>query len=80
MSETITRKLGLKGAAFDPPGPLRAYTYREQPNNGLAYHLGCALAEARLMPAGDQIDVGLALLKALEKRGFGVFETEPFGE
>lgn len=80
MSETVTRKLGLYGAAYDGPGPQRAYTFQHQPSNGGAYQLGCALREAKLMQAGDDIDIGLALLKALEKRGFGVFEVEPRGD
>lgn len=74
---TLTRTLGALGAAFDPPGPHRAYTYEHQPHNGPAYNLGCAVAAAKNMPAGDEIDVGLALLKAMQARGFGVFEIKP---
>jgi len=68
--------LGLRGKAFDPPGTHRAYTYVEQPNNQGAWRLGEALVEAHAMPAGDHIDGGLGLLKALQQRGFGVFEME----
>lgn len=77
MVETIERKLGGVGAAYDLPGPQRAYTYRHQPHNGPAYRLGCAVAEVNKASTGDAIDVGLILLKELEKRGFGVFEVEP---
>lgn len=73
----LTRTLGARGSAFDPPVAHRAYTYEHQPHNGPAYNLGCAVSSARSMPAGDEIDVGLALLKSLHKRGFGVFETKP---
>lgn len=73
----LTRTLGALGAAFDPPGPHRAYTYEHQPHNGPAYSLGCAVAAAKNMPAGDEIDVGLALLKAMQAQGFGVFEIKP---
>jgi len=74
---TLTRTLGGLGAAFDPPGPHRAYTYEHQPHNGPAYRLGCAVFASTTMPAGDEIDVGLTLLKAMQARGFGVFEIKP---
>lgn len=77
VAVTLDRKLGLDGAAFDPPGPHRAYTYQHQPNNGPAYRLGCAVASAKHERSGDAIDAGLLLLKALQARGFGVFEIEP---
>lgn len=68
--------LGLRGKSFDPPGTHRAYTYAEQPNNQGTWRLGEALVEAHAMPAGDHIDGGLGLLKALQLRGFGVFEMD----
>lgn len=74
---TITRALGVYGAAYDPPGPHRAYTYQHQPANQAAYRLGCAVAALRENRGGDTIDVGLYLLKELEARGFGVFEVQP---
>jgi len=73
---TLTRTLGGTGAAYDPPGPHRAYTYEHQPHNVPAYRLGCALSAAT-HEGGDTIDAGLYLLKALQARGFGVFEIEP---
>lgn len=77
LTITLDRKLGGTGAAYDPPGPQRAYTYQHQPHNGPAYNLGCAVAAATFERSGDTIDVGLRLLKELQTRGFGVFETEP---
>lgn len=71
--------IGIYGKAMDEPGKRRAYTYEHQPHNGPAYAIGCALHEAKHAPAGDEIDVGLALLKSLGKRGFGVFEMAPKG-
>lgn len=75
---TLTRTLGSYGRAYDPPGvPLRAYTYEQQPANGTAWNLGCAVSALRQYPsAGDAIDVGLYLLKELQARGLGVFEIE----
>lgn len=67
-------EIGIYGKALDPPGKRRAYTYEHQPDNGPAHSIGCALIEAKSAPAGDTIGVGLALLKSLGKRGFGVFE------
>ncbi|WP_434774754.1 hypothetical protein [Pseudomonas oryzihabitans] len=68
--------LGIRGKAFDPAGTHRAYTYAEQPDNLGAWRLGEALVEAHAAPAGDHIDGGLGLLKALQLRGFGVFEMD----
>lgn len=75
----LDRKVGMKGCAWDPPGPCRAYTYEHQPSNLPAYSLGRAHAAAAAMSAGDNIDRGLGLLKALEEQGFGVFEIEQVG-
>lgn len=75
----LDRKVGMKGCAYDPPGPCRAYTYEHQPSNLPAYSLGRAHAAAAAMSAGDNIDRGLGLLKALEEHGFGVFEIEQGG-
>lgn len=75
----LDRKVGMKGCAYDPPGPCRAYTYEHQPTNLPAYSLGRAHAAAAAMSAGDNIDRGLGLLKALEEQGFGVFEIEQGG-
>lgn len=72
----LDRKLGMYGSAYDPPGPCRAYTYVHQPSNLPAYSLGQAHSAAAAMSAGDNIDRGLGLLKALEDQGFGVFEIE----
>ena len=72
----LDRKLGMYGSAYDPPGPCRAYTYEHQPSNLPAYSLGQAHSAAAAMSAGDNIDLGLGLLKALEDQGFGVFEIE----
>lgn len=68
--------LGIRGKAFDPPGTHRAYTYADQPDNQGAWRLGAALVEAHAAPAGDHIDGGLGLLRALQMRGFGVFEMD----
>ena len=75
----LDRKVGMYGSAYDPPGPCRAYTYEHQPSNLPAYSLGRAHAAAAAMSAGDNIDRGLGLLKALEEQGFGVFEIEQGG-
>lgn len=72
--KNIVRKLGCYGVAFDLPGTLRAYTYREQPDNVGASRLAGALRNVD--PGGDRIDHGLSLLKALQDAGFGVFELE----
>lgn len=76
VSLQLDRKVGMYGSAYDPPGPCRAYTYEHQPSNLPAYSLGQAHAAAAAMSAGDNIDRGLGLLKALEEQGFGVFEIE----
>lgn len=73
---TLTRTLGALGVAFDPPGPHRAYTYKDQPLNIGTYRLGDACQEASAASAGDLIDRGLSLLKSLQARGFGVFEVD----
>lgn len=76
MSLSLTRALGMYGAAFDPPGPHRAYTYEHQPANGPAWRLGEAWGKAASSSAGDYIDRGLSLLKEMQALGFGVFEIE----
>lgn len=73
---TITRALGSYGSAFDPPGTKRAYTYAHQPGNVPAWRLGEAMRAAVPITGGDHIDSGLGLLKALEEKGFGVFEID----
>jgi len=65
--------VGIKGSAFDAPKTKRAYTYAEQPGNVVASKLGGACAKAGSGAAGDNIDRGLSLLKALQDVGFGVF-------
>ncbi|CUI26467.1 hypothetical protein [Achromobacter xylosoxidans] len=70
---TLTRTLGAYGAAFDLPGPHRAFTYRHQPGNIGAHRLGAAWQKAASGSSGDLIDRGLGLLKALQEVGFGVF-------
>ncbi|PKD79309.1 hypothetical protein CWS33_28150, partial [Escherichia coli] len=72
---TLTRTLGAHGAAFDPPGPHRAFTYDHQPGNVGAHRLGAAWQKAASGGSGDHIDRGLELLQALQEAGFGVFEV-----
>lgn len=72
---TLTRTLGAYGAAFDLPGPHRAFTYHHQPGNIGAHRLGAAWQKAASGSSGDLIDRGLGLLKALQEVGFGVFEV-----
>ncbi|PWY49186.1 hypothetical protein DK459_11710 [Achromobacter sp. RW408] len=72
---TLTRTLGAYGAAFDLPGPHRAFTYRHQPGNIGAHRLGAAWQKAASGSSGDLIDRGLGLLQALQEVGFGVFEV-----
>lgn len=69
-------RVGNLGSAYDQPGTRRAFTYRDQPGNVTAWKLGNAAHAAALASAGDPIDRGLALLKALQDAGFGVFEIE----
>lgn len=71
----LARTLGQHGAAFDPPGRHRAYTYQHQPGNGAAYRLGKACDKAAAGRAGDFIDRGLGLLKELQEVGYGVFDV-----
>lgn len=66
--------VGMRGSAYDTPDSKRAYTYTEQPGNLEAYKLGMATESAANASAGDWIDRGLALLKALQDAGFGVFQ------
>lgn len=69
-------RIGNHGAAYDPPGAHRAFTYDRQPGNVHASQLGRAANAASKMSAGDSIDSGLALLKALQSEGFGVFQID----
>jgi|GEM_PF-6418069 len=66
--------VGMRGGAYDTPETKRAYTYAEQPNNIHAHRLGMASHAAATASAGDAIDRGLGLLKALQEAGFGVFQ------
>lgn len=66
-------QIGARGSAFDPPNTKRAFTYDKQPGNVLASSLGHACYRASQASAGDSIDRGLGLLKALQEDGFGVF-------
>jgi hypothetical protein len=66
--------IGAKGSAFDLPTTKRAYTYAEQPGNVAASKLGRSIETAKRCSAGDGIDAGLVLLKALQSEGFGVFQ------
>ena len=66
--------VGIKGSAFDLPTTKRAYTYANQPNNGVAHRLGMASYSANCERAGDGIDMGLILLKYLQAAGYGVFD------
>lgn len=70
------RTLGNYGAAYDPPGKHRAYTYEHQPGNAEASRIGRACLYAATASAGDTIDRGLGLLKELQEQGFGVFDVE----
>lgn len=66
-------QIGARGSAFDPPNTKRAFTYDKQPGNVIASSLGHAFYRASQASAGDSIDRGLGLLKALQEDGFGVF-------
>lgn len=68
-------QIGNYGAAYDSPGTKRAYTYDHQPGNIDASKLGRATDIAAVASAGDSIDRGLSLLKALQENGFGVFQV-----
>lgn len=70
------RTLGNYGAAYDPPGKHRAYTYDHQPGNIKASRLGNACLQAAAASGGDTIDHGLGLLRELQAQGFGVFDAE----
>jgi len=72
MSLILDRKLANYGQAYDSPDTYRAYTYADQPSNNVAYRLGRVSLDHN--QAGDMIDRGLYLLKALHEIGFGVFE------
>jgi hypothetical protein len=72
--EPVACFIGAKGSAFDLPTTKRAYTYAEQPGNVAASKLGRSLETAKRCSAGDGIDAGLVLLKALQSEGFGVFQ------
>lgn len=51
----------------------KVYSYDDQPtDNVAAWRLGEACIDAMGMSAGDYIDRGLGLLKALQAKGFGV--------
>jgi hypothetical protein len=67
-------EIGNRGAAYDPRDAKRAFTYDHQPGNIDASKLGRATVVASLASAGDSVDRGLALLKALQEEGFGVFQ------
>lgn len=66
--------IGNRGAAYDSPNTRRAFTYADQPGNINASKLGRACDAASNMSAGDSIDRGLCLLKALQSEGFGAFQ------
>ncbi|MDP3272926.1 MAG: hypothetical protein U1D69_03555 [Polynucleobacter sp.] len=74
QAEPVVCLVGMKGSAFDVPETKRAYTYSKQPGNGPASRLGDACLKAMGGTAGDSIDRGLLLLKALQDQGFGVFD------
>lgn len=67
-------ELGMRGKAYDAPDTCRAYTYAAQPGNDIAYSLGSCLRAAHCDGGGDFIDFGLAILRRLQDRGFGVFQ------
>jgi hypothetical protein len=70
-------QIGNRGAAYDSSDTKRAFTYDHQPGNIDASRLGRATDVAAVASAGDSIDRGLALLKALQENGFGVFQVGP---
>lgn len=73
----LDRTLGGVGTAYDMPGPQRAYTHKHPPsNNSIPYRLGAAAISAVNSPHGDNIDIGLYLLRALHEKGLGIFEIE----
>jgi hypothetical protein len=72
--EPVACFIGIKGSAYDLPTTKRAYTYADQPGNVDASKLGRAIETAKHCSAGDSIDAGLVLLKALQAEGFGVFQ------
>lgn len=67
-------QIGSLGTAYDSPNTRRAFTYTDQPGNVPAWKLGEAVRAAAEASAGDPIDRGLSLLKAMQDKGFGVFE------
>ena len=73
MPNKVTIEIGSQGSAYGDPYYLRGFSYSHQPNNEQAWGIGSAVSEARKMSSGDYIDSGLALLKTLEARGYGVF-------
>ena len=70
-------QIGARGCAYDPKDARRAFTYEHQPGNVVASQIGAATSKAANASAGDSIDLGLCLLKALEDAGFGVFQIGP---
>lgn len=56
------------------------FTYKRQPtDNVIAWRLGEAHCKASKHPAGDYIDVGLALLKELQDEGYGIVALDGDG-
>jgi hypothetical protein len=73
-ADLVELRIGSYGAAYDGPDVCRAYTYKHQPGNPVAYRLGAVTVGCRTVAGGDHIDYGLSLLKLLEDAGFGVFD------
>jgi hypothetical protein len=70
----VPGNIALGETIYTPPGEEVRFCYtRGQPDNMNAWRLGEACRQAADASAGDHIDRGLALLKALEERGYGVF-------
>lgn len=72
--EWAVLQIGATGSAYDPPNTHRAFTYERQPGNVIVSNLGGATMAAASASAGDSIDRGLNLLKALQEAGYGVFQ------
>lgn len=67
-------KLGVRGKYFDHPEIKRGYSYYDQPDNLAALKIGRGARNSYSYTSGDDIDRGLALLKELQREGFGIFE------
>lgn len=53
---------------------MSIYSYKNQPGNVEAWRFGEACSKASKQPTGDYIDSGLALLRELEAKGYGIVQ------